>query len=99
MAKFMKFIFSKRFLAVFLGIFQITLFFVLVTRFYTVGSTIYSVMTIISVGIMLYLFERDNLNPAYKLLWIIVMVIFPVSGALFYFLWGEWRNRSTPVRI
>ena len=53
-----KFIFSKRFLAVFLGIFQITLFFVLVTRFYTVGSTIYSVLTIISVGIMLYLFER-----------------------------------------
>ena len=101
MAKFMKFIFSKRFLAVFLGIFQITLFFVLVTRFYTVGSTIYSVMTIISVGIMLYLFERDNLNPAYKLLWIIVMVIFPVSGALFYFLWGDTKltkKQSAAIR-
>ena len=91
MQKLLKFIFSKKFLAVVLGLFQMALFIVLVLKFYTIGPAIYFAMTFFSIIIMLYLFERDNLNPSYKLLWILVMVMLPVSGALFYFLWGDTK--------
>ena len=91
MRKLLRFLFSKRFIAIILALFQITLFFVLITRFYTIGPTIYLVMTIISIGVMMYLFERDNVNPSYKLLWVVVMVMLPVSGALFYLLWGDTK--------
>ena len=91
MRKLLKFVFSKKFLAVVLALFQILLFAVLVSKFYTLGSAVYLMMMVFSVAVMLYLFERDNLNPSYKLLWVVVMVLLPVTGALFYFLWGDTK--------
>ena len=91
MRKILRFVFSKRFIAVTLALIQITGFMLLTTRLYTIGSTIYMVLMVFSIGIMLYLFERDNLNPSYKLLWTVVMIIFPVTGALFYFFWGDTK--------
>ena len=91
MRKLLKFVFSKKFLAVVLALFQILLFVVLVSKFYTLGSAVYFMMMVFSVAVMLYLFERDNLNPSYKLLWVVVMVLLPVTGALFYFLWGDTK--------
>ena len=78
-------------MVVVLGIFQITFFIFLVTKFYTLGSAVYILMTIFSIGVMMYLFERDNLNPSYKMLWVVVMLFLPVTGALFYFLWGDTK--------
>jgi len=89
--KILRFIFSKRFIAVLLALIQITTFILLTSRLYTLGSSIYMALMVFSIGIMLYLFERDNLNPSYKLLWTVVMVIFPVTGALFYFFWGDTK--------
>ncbi|MEG1782517.1 MAG: cardiolipin synthase [Oscillospiraceae bacterium] len=91
MQKFIRFIFSRRFIAVVLALFQFTLFSKLITDFYTVGPSIYLFMTVFSIAVMLYIFEKDNLNPSYKLVWVVVMVIFPVTGAVFYFLWGDTR--------
>ncbi|MBR2504180.1 MAG: cardiolipin synthase [Oscillospiraceae bacterium] len=91
MRKILKFVFSKKFMAVVLALFQMTLFAVLVTKLYTFGSAIYLFMTVFSIAVMLYLFEKDNLNPSYKLLWVVVMVLLPVTGALFYFLWGDTK--------
>ena len=91
MRKFLRLVFSKKFIVIILALVQIIGFFLLTTQLYTVGSTIYFVLIMFSIAIMLYLFERDNLNPAYKLLWVVIMVIFPVTGALFYFLWGDTK--------
>ena len=91
MQKILKFVFSKKFMAVILALFQIVLFVVLVTRLYTLGSAIYVMMMVFSIAVMLFLFEKDNLNPSYKLLWVVVMVLLPVTGALFYFLWGDTK--------
>ena len=91
MRKLLKFVFSKKFLTSVLALLQILMFIVLVSRFYTLGSAVYLMMTVFSVAVMLYLFERDNLNPSYKLLWVVVMVLLPVTGALFYFLWGDTK--------
>ena len=91
MQKLLRFIFSRRFLATILALLQLSIFMVLITEFYTIGPAIYLFMTIFSIAVMLYLFERDNLNPSYKLIWIIVMVILPGTGAIFYFLWGDTK--------
>ena len=91
MRKISRLVFSKRFVAAVLAIVQIATFMVLTSRLYTIGSTIYFILIVFSIGVMLYLFERDNLNPSYKLLWVVLMVIFPVTGAIFYFLWGDTK--------
>ena len=91
MRKFIRFMFSRRFLAVVLALFQFVFFSVLITKFYTVGPSIYLLMTVFSIAVMLYIFEKDNLNPSYKLIWVLVMVVFPVTGAVFYFLWGDTK--------
>ena len=91
MNKLKQFVYSKRFIAGILALFQLWLFFFLTTKLYTVGSTAYTLLTIFSILIMLYILEKDNMNPSYKIIWIIIMVFFPVSGALFYFLFGDTK--------
>lgn len=100
MQKFKRFLFSKRFFAAVLALLQITLFYLLSVRFYTAGAVIYVLMTIFSVFIMLYIFERDDMNPAYKIFWMLNMVIFPVTGAVFYVLYGDTKmTRKQKMRI
>ena len=91
MRKVIKFLFSKKFIVSLLGLVQILIFIAFTTKLYTLGTAVYLLMTIFSVGVMLFLFEKDNLNPSYKLLWVIVMFFLPVTGALFYFLWGDTK--------
>ena len=91
MNKFKQFVYSKRFIAGIMAMFQLWLFFFLTTKLYTVGSTAYMLMTVFSMLILLYVFEKDNMNPSYKIIWIVVMAVFPVSGALFYFFWGDTK--------
>lgn len=86
-----RFLLSKRFIAGILAVFQICLFFVLSTRLYATGTIVYLIMTIFSIMVMLYLLEKDNVNSSYKILWILIMAIFPISGAVFYFLWGDTK--------
>mgnify|MGYP000953059074 CR=1 FL=1 len=33
--------------------------------------------------------ERDNINPAYKIMWLLIVVALPVTGAVFYLWWGN----------
>ena len=91
MNKFKQFIYTKRFMVGFMAMFQLWLFFFLSTKLYTVGSTVYALLTIFSILIMLYVLEKDNMNPSYKIIWVIIMAVFPVSGALFYFLYGDTK--------
>ena len=91
MNKFKQFFFSKRFIIGIVALLQVVLFFMLTTRLYAAGSTAYFLLMVFSIMIMLYVFEKDNMNPSYKIIWIIVMAVFPVSGALFYFLWGDTK--------
>lgn len=91
MNKLKQFFFSKRCIIGIVAIMQVTLFFMLTTSLYAMGSTAYLMLMVFSILIMLYVFEKDNMNPSYKIIWIIVMAVFPVSGALFYFLWGDTK--------
>lgn len=99
MKKFVRFILTKRFWAVVLAIVQLFVFAGLIKSFYTLGTTVYLLMILFSVAVMMYILEKDNLNPSYKLVWILAMVVFPVTGAVFYFLWGDTKLTKKQRRL
>ena len=49
---------------------------------------IYRVCNIISAIMVVWLIRKYD-NPAYKIPWIIVILLFPIFGGLFYLMWGN----------
>ena len=94
MQKLKRFLFSKRFFIVLLALLQMGLFYLLTVRLYTAGAVIYYFMVLFSLMTVLYVFERDDMNPAYKIFWMLNMVVFPVTGAVFYVMYGD--TKMTP---
>ena len=91
MKKIKRLLLSKRFLIGLVACVQIVLFVFITSELYIVGSTAYILLTIFSVFVMLYLFEKDNMNPSYKIIWILFMAVFPISGAALYFFCGDTK--------
>ncbi len=89
MQKLLRFLFSKRFIVCVLAVFQLAFFMIFMDGLFVLSPNVYVLMIVFSVLVMLYIFERDNLNPSYKILWMLVMIVFPITGAIFYFLWGN----------
>ena len=91
MNKFKQFIYSKRFVIGIIAVFQMITFEWVVIQLYTGGTIICILLVAFSIFMMLYMLEKDNMNPSYKLAWILIMTVLPVTGALFYFLWGDTK--------
>ena len=60
-------------------------------RMYTVY--IYSFLQILSVIIIIMLIN-DNRNVSYKISWICIIAVFPVTGHIMYMLWGNNRVKK-----
>lgn len=90
-----KILFSRSLLFALLALLQIGTFFVLIWQFSRIGPYTYSLMIIISVLVVVFVLEKDDLNPSYKLMWVIITVILPISGACMYLLWGD---RKMPAK-
>ncbi len=86
---------SRTFALAILVLAQVVLFVVLVYLFASVGVISYVILTLVTVVVLVAVFEQDELNPAYKLMWILIITLMPMSGALFYLLWG---HRHVPRR-
>lgn len=54
-----------------------------------------TLFVLIRVGAVLYIMYKP-MNPAYRIAWIILLMLFPVSGLLFFWLFG---NNKLPKRI
>ena len=91
MNKLKRFVYSKRFLVAIVAVLQILLFFILAKKLYTMGTLFYVLLTVFSVLVMMYLLEKDNMNRSYKILWMLVMLVFPGGGAILYFFWGDTK--------
>lgn len=50
----------------------------------------WSISEILSIVLAVYITNRRD-NPSYKLVWVTVLLLFPLTGALFYLLWGRRR--------
>ncbi|MDL2219980.1 cardiolipin synthase [Ruminococcaceae bacterium OttesenSCG-928-O06] len=84
---------SKTFLAALLALLQIVVFFGLIYWFANIGAMAYGAITVITVLVLVVVLEKDDLNPAYKLMWTLVILLMPIFGAVFYLVWG---HRTVP---
>ena len=92
MKKLSKFLLSKSFLFGILFLFQLAIVFAFIGVFKQNGGFAYVFITVISVIISLGLVVNDKINPAYKLMWILTIVVLPVTGFIFYITWGNHAN-------
>lgn len=80
----LKVVLSRTFIFAILALLQIGFFVFLVYSFANVGVAAYTVLSIISVLVIIMVFEQDELNPAYRLMWLLIVSLLSFSGALFY---------------
>ncbi len=82
-------VFSKRFAVIIFALLQVLFFVGMVLLFAYQGMLAYSFITVLSVFVLVFLLNQDDLNPAYKLIWVMVFVLLPLVGVLFYLMWGH----------
>ncbi|MDL2327138.1 cardiolipin synthase [Ruminococcaceae bacterium OttesenSCG-928-A11] len=88
-------ILSKTFAFAVLIVLQIVFFCMLLYWLANYAALIYTPLTIVTALVLVAVLEQDDLNPAYKLMWILIIVLMPLFGTLFYVLWG---HRTVPRR-
>lgn len=60
---------------------------------------VYKALQIVSIVVLIWLIRKPD-NPAYKIPWIILILLFSPFGAIFYLLWGNTPfNRARLVKI
>ncbi|HHU36363.1 MAG TPA: cardiolipin synthase [Treponema sp.] len=69
---------------------QIAFVYVVVTVVQRNFYAFYFLSVFVSIVITLWILSSSN-NPAYKITWIVPILVFPLFGALFYLFWGSDR--------
>ena len=82
---------SRTFLSAVLILVQVAFFVTLFFGLQQVGTVAYIVITLLSILVMSAVVEHDNVNPSYKIMWMLIVVWLPVTGVLFYLWWGSQR--------
>lgn len=86
--KITRLLFSHILLIILLILFQLVAFYLLISYLSDTFEFVYILLMLISVGFVVYLFSEDK-SPDYKLIWALVIMLFPAFGGLFYLLWGK----------
>lgn len=60
-------------------------------------SIVYRLFNILSVVMVIWLIRKYD-NPAYKTAWIVLILLFPIGGGLFYLIWGNTPFNSARAR-
>lgn len=91
MKKILKLLLSRIVLVGLSIIIQITIIIVMLLEFSSYFVWFYAFCAIASLAAVLWIINSD-INPAFKLAWVIPILLFPIFGGLFYLLFG--RNKS-----
>ncbi len=89
MKKFFTFIFQRG-IVIILMLIQIVLLILMVVRFNRYFVYFYAISTVIGVIIFFYIMNTNS-NPAYKLAWIIPLILVPIYGGMFFIIFGVNR--------
>jgi len=81
--KYLKHFTGRLVITAFFALLQIITFILMIFALSSYAIPIYFVLTAISVIVVISIINRDR-NPAYKLLWSITILTFPVFGGLMY---------------
>ncbi len=69
---------------------QVVFFVLMIWRFQEINEWVYVALLLLSAGVTLFIITK-NTNPAYKIAWVIPILLFPVFGGLFYLMLGGNR--------
>lgn len=91
-------LYTRTFFFVILLLLQVVLTFsipVVLGRFsapFYIGAVVVSVLAVIA------LLEHDGINPAYKMMWILIILLMPPLGVVFYLFWGHRNTTNRHAR-
>lgn len=68
---------------------QLTWIFMAVTRLVEFFPVLYEIMRVLSVVFVIIMLNDRNEQMEYKVIWIIIVLLFPIFGAPFYYLFGN----------
>ncbi|MEG0769994.1 MAG: cardiolipin synthase [Ruthenibacterium sp.] len=98
MKRFWRVVLSRTFLLGLLAVVQIGVFTAVFFELNRLNTVIYTMITIVAVIVAVAVFERDNLNPAYKMMWLLLIVLLPVSGVIYYLCFGRHRSSQKALK-
>ncbi|MGL4337144.1 MAG: cardiolipin synthase [Turicibacter sp.] len=90
MKKVLKFLLSRMLITGLILVFQLGLFFFAIWKLSSYFIYVYIALVILSFGVTLRLMSK-SLNPSYKMVWLLVILLFPGFGGLIYILYGTRR--------
>ncbi|WP_320128010.1 cardiolipin synthase [uncultured Sphaerochaeta sp.] len=96
MRKLLKFLTGRLFISIILVLFQIGVL-VSVLGYAKHDSLWIQIFSTFSIVMALYVVTSD-VNPAYKIGWMLIFMIFPLYGGIFYFLFGNRKMNMVMVR-
>ncbi len=82
--KFLKFIFSRKFIIILLLVIQILLIISLIKTVKEQFAVVYAIMTIIGAITVIFIINNNKSSPEYKIAWVIPILIAPVFAGLAY---------------
>lgn len=90
MKKFFNFIFSRIFFITCMFLMQLTLLIIFLLYFNKYFIYLYSLNLIVGM-IFTFIIINDNINPAFKITWILISIALPFLGGMIYLTFGEKR--------
>lgn len=90
MKKFFNFIFSRIFFISLMLIFQLSLLVLFLIYFNKYFIYLYGINLVVGI-IFTSIVVNDNINPAFKITWILIIIAIPILGGFVYLLFGEKR--------
>lgn len=97
MKKILSFLTSRMFITFGLVAVQAWVLFALIFSFGEISWIISLILTIASIFVVVYITNKRQ-NPAYKISWIILILILPVLGVLMYFLFSQPKLGNSDAR-
>lgn len=93
MRRILKFLMSRSFFFSVMILLQLALFIALMVTFSRVGGVAYLLITLTVVVVMMAVLEKTNTNPAYRIMWLLIVVTMPMSGrAVLSFVGQPWHQ-------
>lgn len=86
--KYLKLIFNRLFVFGLMILIQIVYMLLMINKFSHYSQTLGIICRIISILVVLFIVNKED-NPAYKIAWIIPILLFPIFGGLLYFFLGN----------
>ena len=90
MKNFFNFIFSRIFFIFCMVLIQLTFLTVFLIYFNRYFIYLYGINLIVGM-VFTFIIINDNINPAFKITWILIVIVLPFLGGLIYLTFGEKR--------